>query len=343
MKLTTGDLSKLVNGQLAGDDAHIIDSLSTLEHATPTGVSFCVGTKFKKQLEQSSAGCILVPMDFKSKSNKTLIKVENPYAAFVLLLTEFQRAKAIKRIGIEQPCFIHETVAIGSECYIGAFSYLGKNVRIGVNTILFPQTYIGEGVVIGSNTVIFPGVKIYPGSKIGSYCTIHAGAVIGSYGFGYLPRPDGSHSHIPQIGNVILEDHVDIGANTTIDCATVDSTIIRKGTKIDNLVHIGHNVEVGTHSLIAAQTGISGSTKIGNNVTFAGQVGVAGHIEVADYTRAGGKSGITRSVTKKGKTLSGTFAFDHHQNLKAYTLYKMLPETMERIRALEEKLLNLTD
>lgn len=343
MKLTTGELSKLVSGHLIGDETLVIHSLSTLEHATSADLSFWVGIKYQKQFKQSSAGCILVPLDFENTTNKTLIKVENPYSAFVLLLTEFQRAAAIRYTGIEQPCFIHESAEIGSECYVGAFSYIGQNVKISDRTLLFPQIYIGENVVIGSNTVIFPGAKIYPGCVIGSYCTVHAGAVIGSFGFGYLPHPDGSHHHIPQIGNAILEDHVDIGANTTIDCATVDSTIIRKGTKIDNLVHIGHNVEVGAHSVIAAQTGISGSTKIGSHVTFAGQVGVAGHIEVADYTRAGGKTGITKSVTKKGKTLSGTFAFDHQQNLKAYTLYKMLPETMDRIRALEEKLLNLKD
>ena len=341
MDLSLNEIAEIVSGKLAGDETIRISSLSNLEYATSTDLSFYTSSKHKKSLQNSNAGCVLIPLGNQDRRSKPTIEVADPYHAFIQMLTVFERSKALNQKGRQSPVYIAESAAIGEGGYIGAFAYIGERVRVGKDVRIFPQVYIGDDVEIGSGTILFPGVKIYSGSRIGSHCTVHAGAVIGSYGFGYLPEKNGAYTPIPQSGNVVLEDFVDIGANTTIDCATVNSTIIRAGTKIDNLVQIGHNVEIGENSILSAQVGVSGSTKIGKQVVLAGQVGIGGHLEIADGVQAGGKSGITNSVNKKNKKISGHYAFSHQENLKAYTLYKLLPSTMERIKALEEKLLNL--
>lgn len=339
--LTIHEIAELVGGSVSHLPHHLIHGCSGLKEANANQLAFYQDTRYQKQLFSSQAGCILVPDTFDLAISNPVIRVPHPYQAFILMLSQFNRFQSLTKVGREEPVFISPTSQLGTDCYFGAFAYIGAGTHLGDRVKVYPQVYIGEEVTIGSNTVIFPGAKILSGAKIGAYCTIQSGAVIGSAGFGYLPDTSGNLQAIPQIGNVILEDHVDIGANTTIDCATVDSTVIRMGTKIDNLVHVGHNVEIGKNTVIAAQVGISGSTRIGSGVTLAGQVGVAGHIEVADGTKAGGKSGITKSVRQKGTVLSGTFAFEHDRNKKAYAMYKMLPDTMDRIKALEEKWLTL--
>ncbi len=227
---------------------------------------------------------------------------------------------------------------IGNNFYRAAFSYIGQNCRIGENVRIYPHVFIGDNVQIGDNVIIFAGAKIYADTVIGNNCTIHAGAVIGSDGFGFAPQKDGTYKAIPQIGNVVLEDNVSIGANTTIDCATMGSTIIAEGTKIDNLVQIAHNVEIGKHTVMAAQTGISGSSKIGNYCTIAGQVGIVGHISIANKTTIGAQSGVSKTVKEEGTIIQGSPAFDYKQNLRALTVFRKLPELQKEIDELKEKL-----
>jgi UDP-3-O-[3-hydroxymyristoyl] glucosamine N-acyltransferase len=226
---------------------------------------------------------------------------------------------------------------------VGAFAYVGHNCSIGRGVRIYPQVYIGDNVKIGDHTVIHPGVKIYAGSIIGNNCTLHAGVVIGSDGFGFAPQPDGSYKAIPQVGNVILKDNVSIGANTVIDCATMGSTIIGEGVKLDNLIQIAHNVEIGRNTVIAAQTGVSGSTKIGENCVIGGQVGFVGHIRIADKTSVGAQSGIGKSITKPGTAVQGSPAFDYKENLKSQVIFRKLPLLQKKLDDLEEKILNLSD
>jgi UDP-3-O-[3-hydroxymyristoyl] glucosamine N-acyltransferase len=234
-----------------------------------------------------------------------------------------------------------ENSSTGEKIYRGAFSYIGSNCKIGNNVKIYPHAYVGDNVTIGDNTILYSGVKIYSDCKVGNYCTFHSGVVIGSDGFGFAPQPDGSYKTIPQVGNVIIEDHVDIGANTVIDCATMGSTIIHEGVKLDNLIQIAHNVEIGKHTAIAAQTGISGSAKIGDNCLIGGQVGIVGHISIANKTSIGAQSGIGKTITEPGTAVQGSPAFDYKKNLKAITVYKKLPELQKRVQELEDKIINL--
>jgi UDP-3-O-[3-hydroxymyristoyl] glucosamine N-acyltransferase len=270
-------------------------------------------------------------------TDASLIRVEDPYTSFSKLLEEYQKALIAFKTGVEEPAFMGANSTIGDNFYRAAFSYIGQNCKIGQNARIFPHVFIGDNVKIGDNVIIYAGAKIYADTVIGSNCTIHAGAVIGSDGFGFAPQKDGTYKVIPQIGNVILEDHVSIGANATIDCATMGSTIIREGTKIDNLVQIAHNVEIGKHTVVAAQTGISGSSKVGNFCTVAGQVGIVGHITIADKTIIGAQSGVSKSIKEEGTIIQGSPAFDYKQNLRALTVFRRLPELQKEIDELKEK------
>ncbi len=244
-----------------------------------------------------------------------------------------------QKSGVEQPSFIGEQTVCGNNLYRGAFSYIGNNVKIGDNVKVYPNAYIGDNSVIGNNTIIHVGVKIYPGTRIGSGCVIHAGTVLGSDGFGFAPQEDGTYKTIPQLGNVIVEDNVTIGANTVIDCATLmgDSTVIRKGVKLDNLIQIAHNVEIGKNTVIAAQAGISGSTKVGENCMLAGQVGIAGHLVIANNTSVGAQAGISKSVKEEGQRLLGYPVFDIKEYFRSYAVFKRLPDLNDRLRDLEKK------
>jgi UDP-3-O-[3-hydroxymyristoyl] glucosamine N-acyltransferase len=238
---------------------------------------------------------------------------------------------------VEEPSFLGAHATIGEHHYRGAFSYIGKNSHLGQHVKIYPNAYIGDNVRIGDHTTIYAGAKIYSGTVIGRNCAVHAGAVIGSPGFGFAPQKDGTYRDIPQTGNVVLEDHVNIGANTTIDCATLGSTIIREGSKIDNLVQVAHNVEIGRHTVVAAQTGISGSAKIGNNCVLAGQVGIVGHISLADKTTVGAQSGVSKSISQSGTIIQGSPAFDYKQNLRALAVFRRLPEIQKQLDDLKEK------
>jgi len=298
--------------------------------------------KYESHIYNTKSSAVLVNNDFipTDEIKTTLIKVENAYASFTLLLEQFA-AYANKKEGIEEGSVINKSAELGTNLYIGALAYIAKGVKIGNNTQIYPTSYIGDNVIIGDNCIIYAGVKIYNDCIIGNNVIIHSGTVIGSDGFGFAPLADGSYKTIPQIGNVILEDHVDVGANTVIDCATMGSTIIRKGVKLDNLIQIAHNVEIGKNTVIASQSGVSGSSKLGENCVIGGQVGIVGHIEVASRTSIGAQSGISRPINEEGKSYFGTPAFELKQNLRTYSVYRKLPDLLKRIEELEEKVLHL--
>lgn len=339
MKFTVGQIAELLGGTVEGNASATVYKLDKIEEAQEGSLAFLSNLKYESYLYTTRASAVIVAntLPLKQPVSAALIRVEDPYLSFTRLLEEYQKAKGRLLVGVEQPSFIGENVTIGENHYRGAFSYIGHNCRIGRQVRIFPQAYIGDNVTIGDNTTIFAGAKIYADTVIGQNCIIHAGVVIGSHGFGFAPQPDGTYKDIPQLGNVVLEDNVNIGANTTIDCATMGSTIIREGTKIDNLVMLAHNVEVGKHTVIAAQTGISGSTKIGNYCVIAGQVGIVGHISLADKTTVGAQSGVSKSVKEEGTIIQGSPAFDYKQNLRSGAVYRRLPELEKQLNELKEK------
>lgn len=343
MKFTLSQIAQLLDAKIEGNDRVEIHAIQSLDQASSTSISFLANPKYEASLYHTQAAAVIVSKDFKPKKQLscTLVRVPDPYLAFTTLLEAYQRMKSLQKTGLESPNHLGAGATHGKGLYLGAFAYVGDQVKIGENVKIYPHAYIGDGVTIGDHTIIYPGVKIYSNCKIGSYCTIQAGAIIGSHGFGFAPQADGSYKNIPQVGHVILEDHVDIGANTTVDCGTLDATIIHRGVKIDNLVQVAHNVEIGENTVIAAQTGISGSAKIGKQVVMGGQVGVQGHIKIADQTTIGAKSGVTKTVRKGGQTISGKFAYNNPDYLKSYALFRKLPALMQRIELLEQKILNL--
>lgn len=328
MEFTVQQIADLLQGTIEGDNLAKVSTLAKIEEAGPGALAFLSNPKYEPFLYSTNASAVIVSdkLDVKKSVSAALIRVTDPYSSFSTLLQYYQTALIASKTGVEQPCFMGDGSQIGENHYRGAFSYIGHNCKIGSNVRIFPQVYIGDNVQIGDNTTLFAGVKLYTNTVVGSNCTIHAGAVLGSDGFGFAPQPDGTYKAIPQIGNVVLEDDISVGANTTIDCATMGSTLIRKGTKIDNLVQVAHNVEVGRHTVIASQTGISGSTKIGNNCVIAGQVGIVGHISLADKTTVGAQSGVSKSVKETGTIIQGSPAFDYKQNLRAMTVFRKLPE-----------------
>lgn len=339
MEFTVQQIADLLQGTIEGDNTAKVSTLAKIEEAQPGALAFLSNPKYEPFLYSTHASAVIVSdkLEVKKSVRAALIRVTDPYSSFSTLLQYYQTALIASKTGVEQPCYMGEGSQIGENHYRGAFSYIGHNCKIGQNVRIFPQVYIGDNVQIGDNTTLFAGVKLYTNTVVGSNCTIHAGAVLGSDGFGFAPQPDGTYQAIPQIGNVVLEDDVSIGANTTIDCATMGSTLIRKGTKIDNLVQIAHNVEVGQNTVIASQAGISGSTKIGNNCVIAGQVGIVGHIAIADKTTVGAQSGVSKSVKETGTIIQGSPAFDYKQNLRAMTVFRKLPELQRDLDLLKGK------
>ena len=340
MQFTVKQIAHLLNGEVQGNESLIISKLAKIEEGNQGDISFLANPKYESFIYTTKASAVIVSRDFEPKKNlsTTLIVVENAYNSFTQLLEEYQKILNFSKIGIEQPVYVGEGTVIGKEIYQGAFSYIGKNAKIGNNVKIYPQVHIGDNVVVGDNTILYAGVKIYSNAEIGSHCTIHAGAIIGSDGFGFAPQPDGTYKTIPQLGNVVIEDNVSIGANTTIDCATMGSTIIRQGAKIDNLVQIAHNVEVGKNTVIASQAGIAGSTSIGDNCVIAGQVGFAGHITIANGTKIGAQAGISKSIKKENTTLTGSPAYDINDYLRSVAIFRKLPQLEKQVRALEKRL-----
>jgi UDP-3-O-[3-hydroxymyristoyl] glucosamine N-acyltransferase len=338
MELSVQQVAQLLDGKVDGDGSQLVNRLEKIEEATEGSIAFLANPKYTEYIYSTKASAIIVKSDLelRSKITSALIRVEDPYSSFSKLLEEYQKMMAVEKTGIEQPSFQAKSSQTGENVYLGAFSYLGENVKIGKNTKIYPNCFIGDNVEIGEGTILHAGVKVYANCKIGSHCKLHSGAVIGSEGFGYAPQPDGTFKAIPQTGNVILHDYVDIGANTVIDCATMGSTIINQGVKVDNLVQIAHNVEIGKNTAIASQAGISGSAKIGENVMIGGQAGITGHLSIADKVIIGPQSGVPKTIKEQG-IFTGTPIMDHRDFLRVSIAIRRLPELINRVTQLEKK------
>ncbi|MDR0832836.1 MAG: UDP-3-O-(3-hydroxymyristoyl)glucosamine N-acyltransferase [Candidatus Symbiothrix sp.] len=340
MEFSAQQIAHILDGKIEGNAEAIVNNFSKIEEGKPGTITFLANPKYASYLYDTQASIALINSDFvleKAVSpSLTLIRVPNAYFALAQLLELVNQSKPQKR-GIEQPSFIHPSAKIGKDdVYIGAFAYIGENVKLGKNVAIYPNSYIGDNVTIGSNTTIYAGVKIYEECVVGSDCIIHAGAVIGSDGFGFAKEGE-AFKKIPQLGNVVIEDNVEIGANTTIDRAVMDSTIIRKGVKLDNLIQVAHNVEIGENTGIASQTGISGSTKIGRNCIVGGQVGFGGHIKIGDNVSIGAQSGIISNI-KDGRQIIGSPAVDVNKFLRSSVIFPKLPEMYQQIGKLEKEI-----
>ena len=311
MQFSAAQIATLINGNVEGDPSSAVVSFAKIEEAENGQLAFLANPKYEDYLYTTKASVIIVneSLEIRPGLNATLIRVPDAYSAFALLLRKYQQMKTQQLTGIQQPSYISPSAKIGENVFIGAFAYIGDHAEIADNAKIFPQAFIGNNAKIGQNTIVHPGVKVYHDCVIGKNVTIHAGTVIGSDGFGFAPQSDGTYKKVPQIGNVIVEDHVEIGANACIDRATMGSTVIHSGAKLDNLIQIAHNVEVGQHTVIAAQAGVSGSTKIGNNVMIGGQAGIVGHIYIADGARINAQSGVSKSITSPNSAVTGSSGF----------------------------------
>jgi UDP-3-O-[3-hydroxymyristoyl] glucosamine N-acyltransferase len=338
MNFTAQQIAGILEGDIVGNPDVEVSRLSKIEEGTEGSLTFMANPRYKSYMYSTKASIIIVNRTFEpdSEISTTLIKVDDAYKAFSKLL-EFYNQIKLNKEGIEQPVVIADSAILGKEHYVGAFSYIGEHVRIGKNVKIFPNTYIGDNVKIGDNTIIFAGVKIYAACVIGNNCVINSGAIIGADGFGFAPNGDGEYIKVPQTGNVILEDFVDIGAATTIDRATLGSTIIRRGAKLDNQIQIAHNVDIGRNTVIAAQTGVAGSTKIGENCQIGGQVGIVGHITIGNNVKIQAQSGIGRNI-QDNEIIQGSPALGYGDFNKSYVHFKNLPKIMKRINDLEKKL-----
>lgn len=337
MKFTAKQISEILQGEIHGNPDEEVSKLSKIEEGEKGSLTFLSNPKYNSWLYSTDASVVIVKDNFvlEKKVSSTLIKVEDPYMAFTKLLEYYNKIQ-LHKSGIESPNYVHDSVVYGEEIYLGAFSYLSKNVRIGKNVKIYPNVFIGDNVIIGDDTIIFSGAKIYSETQIGSNCTLHSGSIIGSDGFGFAPDKNGGYSKIPQTGNVIIEDNVDIGSGTTIDRATLGSTIIRYGVKLDNQVHVAHNVEIGQNTVIAAQTGIAGSTKIGRDCQIGGQVGIVGHITIGNNVRIQAQSGIGKSIDDN-EIVQGSPAMPYTDFNKSYVHFRNLPKLCSRLDELEKQ------
>jgi UDP-3-O-[3-hydroxymyristoyl] glucosamine N-acyltransferase len=338
MQFTAAQISLIINGKIEGNSDAIVTSFGKIEDAKEHQLTFLANPKYEDFLYSTQASIVILSdnYDLKEKISPTLIRVPDAYTAFAQLLSKYQELATQQLKGIQQPSYIPSTVRLGNDVFIGAFSYFGENVKVGNNTKIFPNTFIGDNVQIGDNCVIHPGVKIYFGCILRNNVIVHAGTVIGSDGFGFAPQADGSFKKVPQIGNVVIEDNVEIGANTSVDRATLGSTVIKEGAKLDNLIQIAHNVEVGNNTVIAAQAGVSGSTKIGDNVMIGGQAGLVGHIQIADGSKINAQSGVSKSLKSPNSTVTGSPAGDYTSSLRSQAVFRNLPEMEKRLQQLEE-------
>lgn len=337
MKFTALQIASHISGKIEGDETVTVNGFSKIEEGEKGYISFLANPKYEDHLYTTQASIVVVSnmLELKEPVKPTLIRVSDPYDSFAKLMRIYQNLLSTAIIGIEQPSFIHPSACLGKDVYIAAFSYIGEDAVIGNNTKIFPHTYIGNNTKIGDQSTLYAGVKIYNNCVIGNNVLIHAGTVIGGDGFGFAPQTNGTYKKVPQLGNVIVEDYVEIGANVCIDRATMGSTIIRKGSKLDNLVQIAHNVEVGENTVVAAQAGVSGSTKIGNHVTIGGQAGLVGHIHIADGTKINGQSGVSKSIREINKTVTGSPAFEFSSSMRSQAVFRKLPELEKKIKELE--------
>lgn len=340
MKITVGQLAALVNGKVEGDESASIDNYAKIEEATQGCLTFLANPKYTHYIYTTKATAVLVRNDFVPEQhvNATLIRVNDPYETLAHLLNFVSQQQPVKQ-GIEQPCHLGSDMP--DDIYVGAFAYVGNNVKVGKNVKIYPQVYVGDNVTLGDDVILYPSVKIYHGCRIGNRCIIQAGAVIGSDGFGFAPKEDGTYEKIAQVGIVILEDDVEIGANTTIDRATMGATVVKKGTKLDNLIQIAHNVEIGENNVFAAQVGVAGSTKIGNHNMVGGQVGFSGHITIGDNNGIGAQSGIPKSIGNNLQII-GTPPVGIKEFYRNYLYIQRLSEMVHDIKDLKKAVDNLS-
>ena len=340
MKFTATQIAGLLEGEIEGNADAEVSKLAKIEEGTEGSLTFLANPKYTSYIYSTQATIAIVNKDFvaENKINTTLIRVDDAYKAFSKLLEYYNQVK-MNKTGIEEPVFVSESATYGENLYLGAFSYLGDNVKIGANATIYPNVYIGNNVEIGDNVIIFAGAKVYSETVIGNNCVINSGVIVGADGFGFTPDENGEYSKVPQTGNVIIEDNVDLGAGTTIDRATLGATIIRNGVKLDNQIQIAHNVEIGENTVIAAQSGVAGSTKIGKNCVIGGQVGIVGHITIGNNVRIQAQSGIGRNV-KDNEALQGSPALSYGGFNKSYVHFKNLPEIIKRFNTFEKKIDN---
>lgn len=337
MEITAQQLASMVQGTVEGDSSIIINNYAKIEEATPGCLTFLANPKYTHFIYTTQASAVLVRKDFVPEQpvNATLIRVDDPYATLAQLLNFVNSQMAPELRGVEQPCHIDATVTVPDDAYVGAFAYVGKGVTLGRNVKIYPRVYVGDNVTLGDDVVLYPGVTVYHGCRIGNRCIVQAGAVIGSDGFGFAPKEDGTYEKISQVGIVILEDDVEVGANTTIDRATMGATVVHKGVKLDNLIQVAHNVEIGENTVMAAQVGIAGSTKIGKHNMIGGQVGFAGHITVGDYNGIGAQAGVPNSVGDRQRLL-GAPAINALEFARQNVYFKRLPDMAADIKKLKK-------
>lgn len=337
MQFTAAQIAAIINGRIEGDAGVTVNSFGKIEEAQAGQLTFLANPKYEDFLYSTGASLIIVndALVLKQPLQATLLRVPDAYTAFASLLFAYQQLKNQQLSGVQQPVYIDKTATLGNNVFVGAFAYLGENVQLADDVKVHPNAYLGNNVTVGKGSIIHAGVKIYADCVIGSFVTIHSGAVIGSDGFGFAPQADGTFKKVPQIGNVVIQDNVEIGANATIDRATIGSTIIKEGAKLDNLIQVAHNVEVGHNSVIAAQAGVSGSTKIGNNVMIGGQAGIVGHIQIADGTKINAQSGVSKSIKYPNAIVTGSPAHDYTAALRSQALNRNLPGLEKRLSELE--------
>lgn len=337
MTFTAEQVAQMIKGAVEGPGDVQVGSFGKIEEAGPGQLAFLANPKYEEFLYSTSASVVIIndALELKNPVQSTLIRVPDAYTAFATLLSIYQDMMTREMRGIQQPSFIDKNAQIGEEVFVGAFAYLSENVQLARGVKIFPQVFLGRNVRVGENSIIYPGVKIYHDCVIGRSVTIHAGTVIGSDGFGFAPQGDGSFKKVPQIGNVVIEDRVEIGANATIDRATIGSTYIKSGAKLDNLIQVAHNVEIGHNTVIAAQAGVSGSTKLGNNVMIGGQAGIVGHLQIADGSKINAQSGVSKSIKVPNSAVTGSPAYDYTSSLRSQALSRNLPAMEKRIKDLE--------
>lgn len=343
MNFTAAMIADFLKGSVEGNPEASVSDVTKIEEGRSGTLSFLANPKYEKYIYDTQSTIVIVNEDFKpqNKLSTTLIRVKNAYESFAELLRLYEQSKP-KKTGISKMAVISDSASLGDDLYIGDFTVVSDNVKLANGVQLYPQVFIGDNVSIGEGSIIHPGVKVYDGCQIGAQCVIHAGAVVGGDGFGFAPNQANDYRKVPQVGIVIMEDHVEVGANTTIDRATMGATVLKKGVKLDNLIMIAHNVEVGENTVMAAQTGISGSTKIGKNCMFGGQVGLIGHINIADGVKIAAQSGIPKSIKEEGAIVQGAPAFEFGLYQRSYVLFKNLPKIRNQIIELEKKVADLT-
>ncbi|MDF1570698.1 MAG: UDP-3-O-(3-hydroxymyristoyl)glucosamine N-acyltransferase [Bacteroidales bacterium] len=338
MNFTAKMIAEMLRGTVEGDPETSVTDVARIEEGKPGALSFLANPKYEKHVYTTGSSVIIVNQDFKAENpvSATLIRVSNAYEAFAELLNLYEKNKP-KKSGISPMSAISKKATTGKDLYVGEFAVISDGAVIGNNVQIYPQVYIGENAEIGDHTILYPGVKIYHDCIIGANCIFHSGAVIGGDGFGFVPNDENVYSKVPQLGNVVIEDHVEIGANSTVDRATLGSTMIRQGVKLDNLIMVAHNVEIGKNTVMAAQVGIAGSTKIGADCLFGGQAGLAGHIKIADGVKIGAQAGISNSIKKEDVAVMGSPAFNLHAFYKSYAIFRKLPELWRQLQDLERE------